>query len=69
MPQTKPTQARGASIEREAIRDFLERRLHDPLLLTMERETFREVLQWINSRTARYNPRPGGLGKRPIGQR
>lgn len=52
------TPADGANAERKAIRAWLKR---NPQWIPGKSKT---LLEWLDSRTKRYNPKPGGLGKK-----
>ena len=60
------TTNRGASIERSTLRGYLRRQIEaerGPMGNWQRRKAFEDVLEWVNSRPARYNAKAGGIGR------
>ena len=59
-----PKFSEGARAERKAFRDKLRRELKHYSELEEEGQILGELLQWVMDRQKRYDPKPGGLGKK-----
>ena len=59
-----PKFSEGARLERDAMRDYLRRKIKKLWDNTSERETLEGALNWLLARQKRYDKQEGGLGKK-----